>query len=56
MLLMMRNGLSDWGRCKAGVAGLGETVVVAAGIGLGVAAVRHPLADLADRPARHRAA
>lgn len=41
MLLMMRNGLTDAGPLKAGIAGLGESVAVAA-VGLGVAAVVTP--------------
>ena len=54
MLLMMRNGLTDWGPLKAGIAGLGETVV-AAGIGLVVAAVVTPwLTSRIGRPATVR--
>ena len=41
MLLLMRNGLSDAGPLRAGVAGLGETVAAVA-VGLGVAAVVTP--------------
>lgn len=41
MLLLMRHGLADWGPFRAGMAGLGETVAVAAA-GLGVAAVVTP--------------
>lgn len=41
MLLLMRNSLVDVGPLRAGIAGLGETVVVAAA-GLGVAAVVTP--------------
>ena len=54
MLLLMRNGLSDVGPLRAGVAGLGETVVVAAA-GLGVAAVVTPwLTARIGRPATVR--
>ncbi|MEJ2869979.1 MFS transporter [Actinomycetospora sp. OC33-EN08] len=54
MLLLMRNGLSDWGPLQAGVAGLGETVVAAAA-GLGVAAVVTPwLTSRIGRPATVR--
>lgn len=41
MLLLMRNSLTDVGPLRAGIAGLGEIVVVA-GAGLGVAAVVTP--------------
>ncbi|WP_157646909.1 MFS transporter [Actinomycetospora chiangmaiensis] len=54
MLLLMRNGLTDWGPLHAGVAGLGETVVAAAA-GLGVAAVVTPwLTARIGRPATVR--
>ncbi len=54
MLLMMRNGLADVGPLRAGVAGLGEAVVVAAA-GLGVAAVVTPwLTARIGRPATVR--
>ncbi|MDL5154872.1 MFS transporter [Actinomycetospora termitidis] len=54
MLLLMRNGLTDWGPLQAGVAGLGETVVAAAA-GLGVAAVVTPwLTARVGRPATVR--
>jgi MFS family permease len=54
MLLLMRNGLSDVGPLRAGVAGLGEAVVVAAA-GLGVAAVVTPwLTARIGRPATVR--
>ncbi len=54
MLMLMRNGLSDAGPLRAGVAGLGETVVVAAA-GLGVAAVVTPwLTARIGRPATVR--
>jgi MFS family permease len=54
MLLLMRNGLADWGPFRAGVAGLGEAVVVAAA-GLGVAAVVTPwLTARLGRPATVR--
>ncbi|WP_433800852.1 MFS transporter [Actinomycetospora sp. CA-084318] len=54
MLLLMRNGLTDWGPLQAGVAGLGETVVAAAA-GLGVAAVVTPwLTARIGRPATVR--
>jgi MFS family permease len=54
MLLLMRNGLADWGPLRAGVAGLGETVAVAAA-GLGVAAVVTPwLTARLGRPATVR--
>ena len=53
-LLLMRNGLSDVGPLKAGVAGIGE-VLVAAGAGLGVAAVVTPwLTARVGRPATVR--
>jgi MFS family permease len=54
MLLLIRNGLTDWGPLRAGVAGLGETVAVAAA-GLGVAAVVTPwLTARLGRPATVR--
>lgn len=54
MLLLMRNGLADWGPLRAGVAGLGETVAVVAA-GLGVAAVVTPwLTARLGRPATVR--
>jgi MFS family permease len=54
MLLLMRHGLADVGPLRAGVAGLGETVVVAAA-GLGVAAVVTPwLTARIGRPATVR--
>ncbi|MCD2193109.1 MFS transporter [Actinomycetospora endophytica] len=54
MLLLMRHGLTDWGPFRAGMAGLGETVAVAAA-GLGVAAVVTPwLTARLGRPATVR--